>query len=287
MKTIINLLKQNHIKSANKTLITTAIELAKYQQSNFNSLDDAVKRIAYHLTLTIYPDIEEYWAEIAEIEKKQKKLKEIAERGKGVMTIEGAAAEEKPVLAPLTPNQKQLITDFKNVVIDYLQTLPCFTTHLSIVEQEQVISDFEFWIDNHKGTPDKLSERKALLNVQHMAECLINNFNVIKVQNGGVTNLAYWNGETYLTGEAEIDSLIKKVNLLTYNNLYIKDCRKVVATKDVCEQLEIMSETKDIAPASYIPCLNGIVYLDDNQQDNLPYSLRLLKFTPDIITIYQ
>ena len=97
MKTIINLLKQNHIKSANKTLITTAIELAKYQQSNFNSLDDAVKRIAYHLTLTIYPDIEEYWAEIAEIEKKQKKLKEIAERGKGVMTIEGAADRKSVV----------------------------------------------------------------------------------------------------------------------------------------------------------------------------------------------
>lgn len=286
MKTIINLLKQNRIKSANKTLITTAIELAKYQQSNFESLDDAVRRIAYHLTLTIYPDIEEYWAQIAEIEKKQKKAKEIAERGKGVHTVV-ADAEEMPVLAPLTPEQKQLISEFKKVVIDYLQTLPCYTTHLSIEKQEQVISDFEYWIDYHKGTPDLLSERKALLNVQHMAESLINNFNVIKVQNGGVTNLAYWNGETYLTGEAEIDSLIKKVNLLTYNNLYSKDCRKVVTTKDVCEQLEIMAETKNIAPASYIPCLNGIVYLDDNQEDNLTYNLRLLKFTPDIITIYQ
>ncbi len=288
MNTIINLLKQNHIKSANKTLISTAIELAKYQQSNFNSLDDAVKRIAYHLTLTIYPDIEEYWAEVAEIEKKQKKLKKIAESGKGVMTIEGSNdTEEMPVLAPLTPKQKRLITDFKKVVTDYLKKLPCFTTHLSNEEQKQVISDFDYWIDNHKGTPDKLSERKALLNIQYMAECLINNFNVIKVRNGGVTNLAYWNGETYLTGEVEIDSLIKKVNLLTYNNLYNKDCRKPVTTSDVCSQLEIMADAKDIAPASYIPCLNGIVYLDDNQQDNLTYNLRLLKFTPDIITIYQ
>ena len=34
MDKIINLLTQKGIKKANKTLITTAIELAKYQQSN-------------------------------------------------------------------------------------------------------------------------------------------------------------------------------------------------------------------------------------------------------------
>lgn len=284
MQDIKNLLKKNSIKRASINLIITAVELAKYQQSNFNSLDVAVKRIAYHLTLTIYPDIDHYWIKITEIQKKQKKAKEIAKRAKGVMTIiEDKDTKKMPVLEPLTPKQKQLITDFKKVVTDYLKKLPCFTTHLNNDEQKQVISDFDYWIDNHKGTPDKLSERKTLLNVQYMAGCLINNFNVIKVRNGGVTNLAYWNGETYLTGEVEIDSLIKKVNLLTYNNLYNKDCRKPVTTSDVCSQLEIMADAKDIAPASYIPCLNGILKLDTNNPDDL----KLLPFTPDIVTIYQ
>ena len=179
--------------------------------------------------------------------------------------------------------QHQLITDFKKVVIDYLKKLPCFTTHLSIEEQEQVIKTFDYWLKNHRGSPDKLSERKTLLNVQYIGAYLINNFNVIKVQNGGVTNLAYWNGETYLTGEKEIDELIKKVNLLTYNNLYSKDCRKPVNTKDVCEYLEIMSDIKDIAPASYIPCLNGILEFNIQKPDKL----KLLPFNPDIITTKQ
>lgn len=272
---IIALLKQNNFNSVNKKKIITALELAKYQQSNFDALDMAVKRIAYQFNKSLFSDLDEYQIESEKRSSAHQDLSQCEDPSK------------LPALPPLTPKQEQLTTKFKEEVTDYLKKLPCFTTHLSIVQQKQVISDFEFWIDNHKGTPDKLSERKALLNVQYMAEYLINNFNVIKVRNGDITDLAYWNGETYLTGEAEFSKLIKKVNLLTYNNLYTKDCRKVVATKDVCEQLEIMTETKDIAPASYIPCLNGIVYLDDNQQDNLTYSLRLLKFSPDIITIYQ
>ena len=285
MQEIEDLLKKNRIQRANINYIKTAIELAKYQQSNFESLDDAVKRIAYHLTLTIYPDIDEYWKKIAEIEKSKKKQKEINKRANTPSIKYESESEETPVLVPLTPKQKQLITDFKRVVIDYLQSLPCFTTHLSIDDQKQVKTDFEYWMNNHRGTPDLhlLSERRNLLNVQYIGAYLINNFNVIKVQNGGVTNLAYWNGETYLTGEKEIDGLIKKVNLLTYNNLYSKDCRKPVNTKDVCEYLEIMADTKDIAPASYIPCLNGILKIDIQDPDNL----KLLPFNPDIITIYQ
>lgn len=288
MQDIKNLLEKYSIKRASINLIITAVELAKCQQSDFNSLNDAVKRIAYHLTLTIYPDIDEYWAEVAEIQKELQEKKKIKNKDENDLDYVDLAVlslddEEMPVLAPLTPNQKQLITDFKKVVTDYLKRLPCFTTHLSIEQQDQVIETFNKSLDNHRGTPDKLSERKTLLNVQYMAGCLINNFNVIKVRNGGVTNLAYWNGETYLTGEVEIDSLIKKVNLLTYNNLYNKDCRKPVTTSDVCSQLEIMADAKDIAPASYIPCLNGILKLDTNNPDDL----KLLPFTPDIVTTYQ
>lgn len=271
MNNIINLLKQNNFNSVNKNKIITALELAKYQQSNFDALDMAVKRIAYQFNKSLFSDLDEYWIESEKRSSAHQDLSQCED------------PSILPALPPLTPKQKLLTTKFKEEVADYLNKLPCLTTHLRIEEQKQVISDFEYWIDNHKGTPDKLSERKALLNVQYMAEYLINNFNVIKVKNGDVTDLAYWNGETYLTGEEEFKNLIKKVNLLTYNNIYSKDCRKVVTTKDVCELLEIMAETKDIAPASYIPCLNGIVYLDDN----LTYNLKLLIFSPDIITSYQ
>ena len=272
---IVALLKQNNFNSVNKKKIITALELAKYQQSNFDALDMAVKRIAYQFNKSLFSDLDEYQIESEKRSNSHQDLSQCED------------PSILPALPPLTPKQEQLATKFKKEVADYLKKLPCFTTHLSIKEQKQVISDFEYWIDNHNGTPDKLSERKALLNIQYMAEYLINNFNVIKVKNGDITDLAYWNGETYLTGEAEFNILIKKINLLTYNNLNIKDCRKVVTTKDVCEQLEVMTETKDIAPASFIPCLNGIVHFDDNQQDSPKYNLSLLSFTPDIITIYQ
>lgn len=272
---IVALLKQNNFNSVNKKKIITALELAKYQQSNFDALDMAVKRIAYQFNKSLFSDLDEYQIESKKRSNSHQDLSQCED------------PSILPALPPLTPKQEQLATKFKKEVADYLKKLPCFTTHLSIKEQKQVISDFEYWIDNHNGTPDKLSERKALLNIQYMAEYLINNFNVIKVKNGDITDLAYWNGETYLTGEAEFNILIKKINLLTYNNLNIKDCRKVVTTKDVCEQLEVMTETKDIAPASFIPCLNGIVHFDDNQQDSPKYNLSLLSFTPDIITIYQ
>lgn len=272
---IVALLKQNNFNSVNKKKIITALELAKYQQSNFDALDMAVKRIAYQFNKSLFSDLDEYQIESEKRSNSHQDLSQCED------------PSILPALPPLTPKQEQLATKFKEEVADYLKKLPCFTTHLSIKEQKQVISDFEYWIDNHNGTPDKLSERKALLNIQYMAEYLINNFNVIKVKNGDITDLAYWNGETYLTGEAEFNILIKKINLLTYNNLNSKDCRKVVTTKDVCEQLEVMTETKDIAPASFIPCLNGIVHFDDNQQDSPKYTLSLLSFTPDIITIYQ
>lgn len=272
---IVALLKQNNFNSVNKKKIITALELAKYQQSNFDALDMAVKRIAYQFNKSLFSDLDEYQIESEKRSNSHQDLSQCED------------PSISPALPPLTPKQEQLATKFKKEVADYLKKLPCFTTHLSIKEQKQVISDFEYWIDNHNGTPDKLSERKALLNIQYMAEYLINNFNVIKVKNGDITDLAYWNGETYLTGEAEFNILIKKINLLTYNNINIKDCRKVVTTKDVCEQLEVMAETKDIAPASFIPCLNGIVHFDDNQQDSPKYNLSLLSFTPDIITIYQ
>lgn len=272
---IVALLKQNNFNSVNKKKIITALELAKYQQSNFDALDMAVKRIAYQFNKSLFSDLDEYQIESEKRSNSHQDLSQCED------------PSILPALPPLTPKQEQLATNFKEEVADYLKKLPCFTTHLSIKEQKQVISDFEYWIDNHNGTPDKLSERKALLNIQYMAEYLINNFNVIKVKNGDITDLAYWNGETYLTGEAEFNILIKKINLLTYNNLNSKDCRKVVTTKDVCEQLEVMTETKDIAPASFIPCLNGIVHFDDNQQDSPQYTLSLLSFTPDIITIYQ
>lgn len=272
---IVALLKQNNFNSVNKKKIITALELAKYQQSNFDALDMAVKRIAYQFNKSLFSDLDEYQIESEKRSNSHQDLSQCED------------PSILPALPPLTPKQEQLATKFKKEVADYLKKLPCFTTHLSIKEQKQVISDFEYWIDNHNGTPDKLSERKALLNIQYMAEYLINNFNVIKVKNGDITDLAYWNGETYLTGEAEFNILIKKINLLTYNNINIKDCRKVVTTKDVCEQLEVMTETKDIAPASFIPCLNGIVHFDDNQQDSPKYNLSLLSFTPDIITIYQ
>lgn len=262
MDKIINLLTQKGIKKANKTLITTAIELAKYQQSNFDALDMAVKRVAYQLNISLIPDIDSYW---------QKQLKN-----------ENISDQDDLDLPVLTPKQLELQSDFKRAFSDYLKSLPCFFKY-SKAEQNQILEDFNSYLDNLQGTPDKVNERKALLNVQYMAECLINNFNVIKVKNGGVCDLAYWNGETYLTGDNEIDSLIKKVNLLTYNNLNIKDCRKGVDTRDVCDQLEIMTETKNIAPASYIPCLNGIVHLDTNN----PSKLELLQFDPYIITTYQ
>lgn len=268
---IIELLKQYNFNEANKKKISIAFELAKYQQSNFDALDMAVKRIAYQFNKSLFSDLDEYWIESEKRSSAHQDLSQCED-----FSI-------LPALPPLTPRQEQLTTKFKEEVANYLNKLPCFTTHLSIEQQKQVTSDFEYWIDNHKGTPDKLIERKILLNVQYIAEYLINYFNVIKVKNGDITDLAYWNGEVYLTGEDNFKELIKKVNLLTYNNLYSKDCRKEIITKDVCEQLEIMVETKDIASASYIPCLNGIVYLNDN----LAYNLELLNFTPDIITIYQ
>ena len=190
MDKIINLLTQKGIKKANKTLITTAIELAKYQQSNFDALDMAVKRVAYQLNISLIPDIDSYW---------QKQLKN-----------ENISDQDDLDLPVLTPKQLELQSDFKRAFSDYLKSLPCFFKY-SKAEQNQILEDFNSYLDNLQGTPDKVNERKALLNVQYMAECLINNFNVIKVKNGGVCDLAYWNGETYLTGDNEIDSLIKKV----------------------------------------------------------------------------
>ena len=121
MDKIINLLTQKGIKKANKTLITTAIELAKYQQSNFDALDMAVKRVAYQLNISLIPDIDSY---------RQKQLKN-----------ENISDQDDLDLPVLTPKQLELQSDFKRAFSDYLKSLPCFFKY-SKAEQNQILEDF-------------------------------------------------------------------------------------------------------------------------------------------------
>lgn len=240
---------------ADKSAIETALYLVKCTQNDFNSLDLNIRKLAYRFNLVIIPDLDSFYLEA------KKDNNDIS-------------------LLTLTKAQKQLSDEFISKVSDYLNTLPCFKTRLNKSEQSQIIENLKLYIHQRVGAND-YNERVKMLNADYMTKYLINYFNVIKIERGQ-TVLAYWNGETYQTGEQAISDLVTKIRSVEFNNATDKRYREPFNLKALINSLKnAITETTPLAPADYIPCLNGIVHL---KKDN---TYELLPFTPDIVTIYQ
>lgn len=240
---------------ADKSAIETALYLVKCSQNDFNSLDLNIRKLAYRFNLAITPDLDSYYLKV------KKDNNDIS-------------------LPTLTKEHKQLADEFINKVSDYLNTLPCFKAKLSKNEQAQIIEDLKQYINQRLGAYD-YNGRVKMLNADYMTKYLINYFNVIKIKRGQ-TVLAYWNGETYQTGEQAISDLVTKIRSIEYNNSTSKIYRETFNLKALINSLNnAITETTPLASADYIPCLNGIIHL---KNDN---TYELLTFSPDIVTIYQ
>lgn len=244
------------LKKADKSAIQIALYLVKCSQNDFNSLDLNIRKLAYRFNLAITHDLDSYY-------------------------LNAKKDNEDVSLPPLTEDKKQLADNFINEVSDYLYTLPCFKSNLSNNEQSQIIENLNLYINQRVGAND-YNERVYMLNADYIKGYLLNNFNVIKVDRGR-TELAYWDGETYQTGEQAISNLVTKIRSIEYNKTIDKRYREAFNLKELINALNnAITEVTLLASPDYIPCLNGIVHL--NRDNNHP---ELLPFNPDIVTVYQ
>ncbi len=285
------------LKPSDLALLETAFYLIRCTQWSYEPLELHIKKLAYHFNKAIYPDLDQYYIALAEAEAERAKAKKTAKQSKGVMTVEGI--EESipfPELPPLTEAEKQLYADFEEYTIQYLYSLPCFTSKFTEAEQKGIILTLKTHLKERKNAPsnrgkdnitDCYSERKRMLSPDYVADYLINNFKVIKIEQGE-TKLTYYNGETYINGNTAdgadvIEALLTDIRTIEPLNPSVKDTRIPLNTDNLIKSLnsKIRSNTK-LAPSEYLTCLNGIVYLDRDK-----IQLELQPFTPDIVTIYQ
>ena len=273
MISIIQLLQQNGIRKDNIQKIRTALCLANCQQSSFDSLLLGVQYIGYRFNYAMNPYIDEQEESKEEQQNKSENPQEQTKKKK-----------KKKISLPLTASEQKLKDEFIKLVSDYIKALPCFTSKLTEQQQAQIIEELNQYIERKKGAPLGKAEYIKKNNPSYMCDYLINNFNVVNVNYNGIETVGYWNGQTYQLGEQAFNTLTTLILNVEYVNPLSKLYKQTLNTKSLYEMLKnSLLETRNIAPPYYIPCLNGIVYF--NERD--PKDMKLLHFTPDIVTIYQ
>lgn len=246
-----------HITKASHLKIKTALKICKYTQADFEALNLSVQYLAYNFNRAITPNLDEL--------------------------LEDLKGDAK--LPPLTQKQQSLVTEFKKYVSAFLDNLPCFKVKLTETEQKQIYSTFSYHIDNRKGAPLGNFEYVNKINVAYLKDYLVNNFQLVKISNGGLCDIAFWNSETYISSSEALEQLIADILSLEFVDAKKKRYEKTASFSDVYRALELSNlKTVNIAKPSYISCLNGILYLDTAKPLQEP---KLLAFTPDIFTLEQ
>lgn len=244
------------IQTAAKGRIETAFKLCKYTQSNFNALHNSVQYLAYSFNRALTPDID--------------KLRQGLKNG-----------DNPP---PLPTNKQSLAKAFIECARSYLENLPCFKTKLAENEQKQIFVTLEAYINNREGAPLGVYEYVNKTTPAHLLDYLLDNFIFVKITHGGLSDIGYWNGETYLLGKDHFMALVMDVFELEYYKAGDKRYKTSYDEDELYKQLQQrIKETHELAGPEYIPCLNGILYLDRTN----PQNIELKPFTPDIITTYQ
>lgn len=266
------------LSKSNRELINTTKYLINCVQNNFQSLDLYLRILAYRFNLAQYQMLDKFYKDKAD--KKVKLAKKTVKENNGVITVANAPDDEDQ-LPDLTAEQKKLSELFIKDITAYLFELPCFNK-IESCDRKALILTFTEGVTKRKNTPNSYIERIKMLDPNYMTKYLLDNFNVIKIERGQ-TELAYWNGKTYQTGEQAISDLVTKIRSVEFNDATDKRYREPFNLKALINSLKnAITETTPLAPADYIPCLNGIVHLDRDK-----IQLELQPFTPDIVTIYQ